>query len=410
MRRLTALRGWIAQRPMAGDAVLMVLLSPLILSIAAQTDLGTETGRAVPLLMFALFTLPLLWRRTAPVGAAWVLVLAHLLQIELIDIPSGSNVTAPVILYAVARWSKPGAGRRSIFFVAIAGSALGALRWSAGATYGGSGAVGFIVNTTFFLVLNLSVVAASWLLGSNARQRAAALEQVRDKARAAEREREQGLRIAAQEERARIAREMHDIVAHSLSVIVVQADGAAYALGGDSERGGGHAQQVAEQALMTIGNTAREALADTRRLVAVLRDESEQTLYTPAAGVESLDELIQPLRAAGRDIALGVHGQPRELPRGANLAVYRVVQESLTNVIKHAGPSAAVEISLDYQDALLVVSVRDDGLGVDSVPDGAGHGLVGMRERVAAFGGTLHVGPRQAGGFEVTAHLPYDQQ
>ncbi|MDO5630100.1 MAG: sensor histidine kinase, partial [Mobilicoccus sp.] len=212
------------------------------------------------------------------------------------------------------------------------------------------------------------------------------------------------------EERSRIAREMHDVVAHSLSVVVVQSDGAGYALRMASDSDDPAVLRAAlagaSTTLDTIGLTARDSLAETRRLVGVLR-QGDEAEYAPAAGVDSLDDLLAPLRAAGREVEVVVSGVIRPLPPAPDLAVYRVVQESLTNVIKHAGDSATTTVTLDYRDEALVVTVRDDGAGVGMPLSAQGFGLVGMRERVAAVQGAVWAGPAPGGGFVVEATIPY---
>nr|WP_255523753.1 sensor histidine kinase [Terrabacter sp. MAHUQ-38] len=214
------------------------------------------------------------------------------------------------------------------------------------------------------------------------------------------------MRLAAQQERAAIAREMHDVVAHALSVIVVQADGAAYA----AERSPEGALARSVGALETIGSTARDALTETRRLVGVLRDPESGAELAPTGGVDQLGDLVAGVRAAGVPVSLTVRGAERGRPMGLDLAAYRVVQESLTNVIKHAGPGARAVVDVEQGAGLLRIRVTDDGVGARSRDDGHGHGLHGMRERVAVHGGTLTAGPGAGGGFEVLATMPTEEQ
>jgi signal transduction histidine kinase len=199
---------------------------------------------------------------------------------------------------------------------------------------------------------------------------------------------------AAQAERARIARELHDIVAHHLSVIVLQAAGARA-----SGRSG-------DATLEKIENSGRQALVDTRRLLGVLRDPREQTALAPQPGIDELDALTESVRAAGLPVALRVRGDHAAVPAAVDVSVYRIVQEALTNVLKHAGPACA-EVTIGCTDELVTIEITDDGMAArsDRVPAG-GHGLAGMRERVAIFGGELCAGPRPGGGFAVSARLP----
>lgn len=237
------------------------------------------------------------------------------------------------------------------------------------------------------------------------RSRRAVLSRLEEQNAALRRDRDQRAQLAAQQERGRIARDMHDIVAHSLSVIVVQADGASYAAGLDqmstSPRG--------REALDTIATTAREALSETRRLVGVLRDAGQDTDYVPTAGLDGLPELLDRLRASGLDVSCAVSGQPRPIAREVDIAAYRFVQESLTNVLKHGGPGARARVLIEH-GPVLRVSVTDDGRGAAADHDGEGNGIIGMRERAAAVGGALTAGPRPGGGFAVTARMVLDAQ
>ncbi|MFE2948464.1 sensor histidine kinase, partial [Embleya sp. NPDC059267] len=199
-------------------------------------------------------------------------------------------------------------------------------------------------------------------------------------------------------ERARIARELHDVVAHNVSVMVVQADGAAYALDA--------APELTREALGTISATGREALAEMRRLLGVLRSQSEGDAYVPQPGVEQLEDLLERVRSAGLPVDLTVEGVPVELSQGVALTVYRIVQEALTNTRKHGGPDAKARVRLRYLGEDVELDVGDDGRGAAAPGDGMGHGLVGMCERVALFGGHLETGPRPDGGWRVRARLP----
>ena len=203
---------------------------------------------------------------------------------------------------------------------------------------------------------------------------------------------------AAANERVRIARELHDVVAHHMSVISLQAGVSRYLLDADPA--------AARTALATVEDASHEALSEMRRLLELLRpeDEDAEVRYEPQPGLAELDGLVERTRAAGVPVKLAVSGRIRSLPSGPDLCAYRVVQESLTNVIKHAGP-ANVDIDLDYGENTLTLRVLDDGPG-QSPAGAAGHGLRGMRERTELYGGVLTAGPRDEGGFGVTARLP----
>ncbi len=233
---------------------------------------------------------------------------------------------------------------------------------------------------------------APWLAGYVVRRRRASEARMRDERDAAE--------AAIVEERARIARELHDVVAHAISVIVLQARGGRRLL--DSE------PSETRGALDTIEHTGQQALVEMRRLVGLLRESDEELALAPQPTLARLDHLIEQVRAAGLPVTLSVEGDPVELPPGVDLSAYRIVQEALTNALKHAGPAQA-RVSLRYQSDGLDVEVSDDGAGTVN-GDGGGHGLVGIRERVTVYGGELDAGPRVDGGYAVHARLPYGSE
>ncbi len=202
---------------------------------------------------------------------------------------------------------------------------------------------------------------------------------------------------AVLEERTRIARELHDIVAHSMSVMVVQAGAAEQVVTDEPDE--------AREALRQIRRTGTGALAEMRRLVSVLRDPDEAGLLTPQPGLAALEALVEDARGAGLPISLSISGGPRELPAGLDLAAYRIVQEALTNVRRHAASATTVTVDLHFGDDDLRIDVTDDGPGATSVDTG-GHGLVGMRERVQLYGGRLRAAALPGSGFHLTASLP----
>ena len=289
--------------------------------------------------------------------------------------------------------------------VAAIGSVIAGLRFT---SVNGEFSSGTAVLAT--TVACATAALSAWMLGDLKRSRLQRIADLRDRAERVERERERELQLAAQEERAAIAREMHDVVAHALSVIVVQADGAAYA----AERRPRDTAPQSVAALKTIGATARDALSETRRLVGVLRDPTSGAELAPAGGLEQLGELVERVRAAGvrvtmRDdsaTSMGAGLDADAIPVGVSLAAYRVVQEGLTNVMKHAGPGAAAEVIIERTPSALRITVSDDGIGGASRDDLLGHGLPGMRERVSFHGGVLTAGPCPSGGWELRATLP----
>lgn len=237
------------------------------------------------------------------------------------------------------------------------------------------------------------------VVGRNRRARRELLQALEDRALRAERERDAGARAAVAEERTRIAREVHDVVAHNVSVMTALADGAGYALATDPERARGAMAQVAA--------TGREAIAEMHRLLGVLRADGEPGQDAPAPGLAQLDQLVEQVRAAGLAVTLTVSGTPAALPATAQLAVHRLVQEALTNTLTHADGARSARVHLRWGTDALEVEVADDGRGGrPRDPDRpTGHGLVGMRERFGAWGGSVETGPAD-GGWRVRGTLP----
>ena len=243
-------------------------------------------------------------------------------------------------------------------------------------------------------VLLLMVVVAAAALGDSRRQRGEALAE-RDETRQAMSDTLQDQ--AAMEERARIARDLHDVVAHHVSAIAVEAESARVTTEGLSDEGRAHFE--------SIGQTARDALTEMRRLLGVLReDASADAVRDPQPSLTQVNDLVETARAAGSPVTLTLEGAVVPLPTGVDLCAYRILQEALTNVRRHA-PGAAVEVELEYQPEVLRLRVRDHGPGA-ALEDPDGHGLLGMRERAIMVGGTLTAGPAEGGGFVVDAVLP----
>src|SRR3954462_1375665 len=211
-------------------------------------------------------------------------------------------------------------------------------------------------------------------------------------------DRESAARAAVATERTRIARELHDVVAHAMSVMIVQAGAARTVIDRDPV--------AAQEAIARVEETGRTGLAEMRRLIGVLTDAGEPPSTAPMPGLSELDLLLETVRAAGLPVEVVRTGMPRTLPPGADLAAYRVIQESLTNALKHAGPAHA-RVSMDFAADRLTIEVADDGIGPGPGP-GVGHGLIGMRERVALFDGTVTTGERPGGGFLVRAEIPVE--
>ncbi|MGW3348651.1 sensor histidine kinase [Nonomuraea rubra] len=375
-RRHTKLAGVLRVGP------LTLLCALTVAPYASVTPPGANVSLRVAgyLALAAALIVPLWWRDRPLVSFAIVSLVSFGQWLAQIDLQP-ANIAVLVALWGVAyqcsfRWAL------AACLVAELGVFLALLNWEL-ATFG------------MFFSGSIFVVTV-WLTGLYANTRRRYLEGLEERAERAERERDQQARMAAAAERARIARELHDVVAHNVSVMVVQADGAGYALDSDLDQ--------ARLAVKNISRTGRAALAEMRRLVGVLREnEAEGTDYTPQPGLGQLEELV---RGSAVPASLRVGGAPAELPEGQQLTVYRIVQEALTNALKHGGPGVEAAVEIDYRGAELVVRVTDNGRGAAAQASPDGHGLIGMRERVGMYGGAVSAGPRQGGGFEVLARLP----
>lgn len=312
--------------------------------------------------------------------------------------PTFADAGILVLLYTVAD-RRPRRVSLPALAACVALFALAVTRWNPGPERGQ-------YLQQFVLITGLCYVLAplsTWVLGESMARRRVYLAALKERAVRAEAERDARVRAAAADERARVARELHDVIAHNLSVMVAQADGGRYVFDAAPEK--------SRQALAEIGATGRQALSEMSHLLGVLRTGPAASAFAPSPGVTEIPRLVQQAREAGMCVAHTVEGAAPRLPGGLSVAVYRIVQEALTNVRKHARPGAAAEVRLRYGTDELLVSVTDDGHGAASgAPSSsaqyAGHGLAGMRERAAMHGGTVRTGPRPCGGFEVSVRLP----
>jgi signal transduction histidine kinase len=253
----------------------------------------------------------------------------------------------------------------------------------------------FVMLTVPFYAL---APVSAWVLGESMARRRLYLAALEERAVRAEAERDARARAAAADERARIARELHDVIAHNLSVMVAQADGGRYVFDTAPEK--------SRQALTEIGATGRQALSEMSHLLGVLRSDPAAPAFAPSPGVTEIPRLVAQAREAGMHVTHTVEGAAQPVTGGLSVAVYRIVQEALTNVRKHASPGAAAQVRLRYSTDELLIRVTDDGYGPGPGAPAGGHGLAGMHERAAMYGGTVRTGPHPGGGFEVTARLP----
>jgi signal transduction histidine kinase len=350
---------------------------------AAASELAVAGPRGAPLTAVAV-AVPLLWRRRRPVAVAAAVLAAIGLQSTLLDLdsfPLGDILAMVVATYAIGAYAE----RRS----ALAG--LGLIAVGAGihaAAFYPDGVVPAL----------LGGVALPWTIGRIVRGNRDLTREERQKSREIERSHAREARAAVTSERMRVARELHDAVAHNISVIAIQAGGADGIVERDPAR--------AEQCVELIETVAREALAELGRLIRPHADDDD-------AGEPSLarvDQLADRARAAGVPVELSVEGRPAPLQAGLDLAAFRIVQEALANAAKHARANHA-QVTVRYSQGAIELEISDDGRGSSgerTAHDGGGHGLVGMRERVALYGGSLDAGPRPAGGYRVHARLPLE--
>jgi signal transduction histidine kinase len=364
-------------------------------SIVLALILRAGTGFAV---VSVLLAAPLAVRRTRPEICLAAVSGAALVQWLTVIDSNGllhADVAVPVAVHAAAAYGRAWAGR--------AGLAVSLL----GAVLGGTSLPLLPSPVSTHLVFGAfiaSVGAAAWAIGILNRMRRRQVEALAERARLLEVEREQRDKLAVLAERTRIAREMHDVVAHSLAVVIAQADGGLYA----------GTPQVGTTALTAIAGHARRALAETRRVLGVLRDGTappgpggHDGPGTPQPGIEDLPGLVERVRTGGLAVDLELDlPSAASIEPGLSLVAYRIVQEGLTNVLKHAGTGARTEVAVRCCPRLLEIEVLDDGRGPSSVRPGPGYGVLGMRERVSAYGGTVTLAPRPGGGAALRARIP----
>jgi signal transduction histidine kinase len=346
----------------------------------------------------------------SPRTPMWFNVLAILIMVLPLFARRRFPFAAPAVYWLIAVGLSFVDGRfipfmTTIMVLGVAASfLLGNLRDSSRAWAG----LGIVLGGTAVIVLNKPAHATSelifipllfglgWLGGYALRERAEQAEAADVRAAQAERERDAAARIAVAEERARIARELHDIVAHAVSVMVLQV--------GAVRHGLPDALAEDREALKGVEHVGRTALTEMRRLLAAMRRNGDEAELMPQPGLDSLDSLAEDIGRAGLPVRLHVDGQPVRLPRQIDLSAYRIAQEGLTNALKHARASQA-DVTVEYRPSELQIEVRDDGVGAAG-SDGLGHGLVGIGERVKIYGGEMTAGPTPSGGFLLSARLP----
>lgn len=410
---------WFRRHRFAVDFVLMAVLW-LVATPISVIDGGYSrpTSDVVVAGVFATaLIVPLAWRRTRTVMAGIIIAVVAIAQWALHVQPMPADIAVPLIVYALAafgpRWASLGG-----LGLAMVGAVMLVTRYFYNLT---STSLADLPYGAVLILVVWVLVLFSWTAGDLTRTKRLREQALEDRAHRLEIEAQHERELAASDERAHIAREMHDIVAHSLSVIITQADGARYAAVANPD--------IAPATLATIAETGRSSLQEMRRLLGVLRGDAAASMR-PLPGLTDLDELLLGIRAAGLPVAYEVKGEARRpLPAGAELTAYRMVQEGLTNVMKHAGPKVMATVTLAWSARGLDVSVTDDGRGAsasfadtgpipvyDGGPSAAadprdcgGNGLRGMAERVKLYDGTLTAGPVAGGGFAIAAFIPYTE-
>jgi signal transduction histidine kinase len=349
-----------------------------------SVELADQSGWA-GLLTF-LLALPLAWRRRAPIMVFLVIAAVAFAQ-WLANLELLADVALLAALYAVAAHRPQRAAVAGAIFLE-GGAVLAAARW------GESGPA------TFAFLSGLVVAALA--SGLYVRARRLHVAGLVERAARLEFERDQQALLAAAAERARISREMHDVVAHSLAVVVSLANGAMAKLGRDPEQ--------SREALESISEVGRQALADTRRLLSVLRTEEAAAARAPQPGIEEITDLVERAASTGLAATVAVCGDPVPVAAGLALTAYRIVQEAITNAVKHAQGATTLKVELSWTPRRLEIAVTDDGNGGRSARAPDGFGLAGMRERAAAWGGTATAGPGQQGGWTVMATIPITER
>jgi signal transduction histidine kinase len=382
---------WLREHPRAWDALLALVLGAISLIglLTIDPDQVSSSHREPDALGVALAVgiwTAVAFRRRHPQAITWI-VAAGIVPYWVLDyVDSGVTIAVLLMTYTLAAHvDRP----RSL----QVGLAIGLLLV-------GVMIVGVVAEDedlpAVAVVGNAIIFATAWTIGDSVRNRGAYLAEVEARAERAERDQAAAAERAVQEERVRIARELHDVVAHGVSVMVVQAGAGRRVIDRNPEQ--------AAEALGVIESSGRNALDELRRLLGVLRQAEGAAAVGPQPTAGDLDALVEQCRDAGMDVALEVVGEAPDLTAGVGLTVYRIVQEALTNVMKHAGPARA-HVSVRYDD-VVHIEVSDDGRGHRPDVPSSGQGLIGMRERVELFGGTLSVGPRPGGGYRVRATIP----
>jgi signal transduction histidine kinase len=384
---------WLRAHPLAFDGALAVavLLCMLVGSFADPNgphgpQFGSRTPELRSVVLMVLVAGALVFRRRNPMAVLVFTTTVSVVELVAGDPAAPVAMSAVIALYTVAsRTDRPTTWRVGLLTMAVL-----------------TGAAMFFGSTPWYTQENLGIFAWTGMAGAAGdavRSRRAFVDAIRERAERAERTREEEARRRVAEERLRIARDLHDVVAHHIALVNVQAGVAAHVMDRRPDQ--------AKEALAHVREASRSALNELRATVGLLRQSGDPEAPTePAPGLDVLDELVITFRQAGLPVEVARADDGVRLPAAVDLAAYRIIQEALTNVQKHAGSDAKAEVSVIRVGPTLEVTVLDNGAEADGPKDGGGHGLLGMRERVTALGGALTAGPRYGGGFRVQAILP----
>ncbi len=398
-----SVRDVITKQPLVGDGALALLLAgSALLMLRAYFPLQAPALQPVPAMGLTLLAIiPLAVRRLFPV-AALLLVTTAQVAIVLLNLPimNFTAIAAFITIFTAAAYGGP---RRNLACIACIVAMNACLTYKLMF----SGNVTFFSSATLFsvigLIWNLVIYLATWRFGNTLRLSREQTKRLRESAELLVREREENAHRAVFDERVRIARELHDVLAHHVSVMGIQAGAARQVL-----------RQYPEKALNSLSlieTSSRQAVAELYRLLGLLRDERQAETFTARPGLGQLDKLVADMAASGLRVEVRIEGQKREIPQTVDLSAYRIVEEALTNTLKHAGPAKATVV-LDYQKDALILDVADTGKGSSSKEDGqpGGKGLIGMRERAKLLKGEFRAGNAPNGGFRVSAKLPLEEQ
>jgi signal transduction histidine kinase len=379
---------WMADGIIAAGLALISVFQ-LAWSNEAVQDLFRREPDGWAYLLALAQTLPLTFRRIRPIPVLFIVAGSFMIDRGL-DYPSTIAVTGVLFAFHAIGSELP---RRQSLVIGLSTAGVLTLFTLSGVAYNESVEFGTVI-----LVLIGSILPL--FLGREVHERRRYLTELEARTKLLERDREERARRAVREERARIARELHDVVAHEMTVMTIQAAAASRVLDSNPSQ--------AAEALTAIEAAGHDALAEMRRLLGLLRTDEQPANRSPQPGLQRLDGLVEQMVEAGLSIEVIVEGTPRPLPAGIDLNAYRIIQESLTNTLKHGGPDVSAQVHLEFTDQELGIEVTDDGRGAAEAlsADDGGHGLLGMQERIALLNGDFSSGPRGGGGYRVAARIP----